>query len=254
MIRLEYDKMPVFRSPENLEMLRERPCLYGLPLILPANRTDGGRFIFGDRCYNLPINEPHWNNHIHGLLKDAPFTVLSAEPASLHARLVNSGEYYPFPFVLEITDSLSPEGFLRTLTLKNTGAVPMPYTVGFHATFAEPESFAVPVGKCCEMDARALPTGKLLELSERQLAYKSGFRPDGSPIRGIYTSDGGKVQLGRFTMEVSKQFDHWVLFNGSGGEGYLCIEPQCGAVNGLNNDKHRVLQPGDEEKFYLHIK
>ena len=252
-IRLEYEGKPVFRSPENLEKLRERPCLYGLPLILPANRTDGGCFTFDGVSYSLPVNEPHWNNHIHGLLKDAPFTVLSAEPARVCTRLENTGTYYPFPFVLDITDSLSENGFLRTLTLKNTGAVSMPYTLGFHATFAELEYFSVPIEKCCEMDTRALPTGKYLPLSDRQLQYKSGFRPDGSQIRGIYTSGGRTVQIGQFTLEVSDQFDHWVLFNGSGEEGYLCIEPQCGAVNGLNSEKHRRLQPGETECFTIKI-
>ena len=129
----------------------------------------------------------------------------------------------------------------------------MPYTLGFHATFAEPESFSAPVEKCCEMDTRALPTGKYLPLSDLQMQYKSGFRPDGSQIRGIFTACGGRVQLGRFTMEVSDQFDHWVLFNGSGKEGYLCIEPQCGAVNGLNSEKHRILQPGETECFTIKI-
>lgn len=253
LIKLEYDGKPVFRSPENTETLRERPCLYGLPLIFPANRTDGGKFSFGGVSYELPVNEPAWNNHIHGLLKDAPFTVLSEEPARLCTRLENNGAYYPFPFTLDITDSLSEKGFLRTLVLKNTGTAPMPYTLGFHATFAEPECFSVPIEMCCEMDARALPTGNCLPLSDRQLQYRNGFLPDGSQIRGIYTSRGRKVQLGQFHMEVSEQFDHWVLFNGSGAEGYLCIEPQSGAVNGLNSEKHRLLQPGETECFTIKI-
>lgn len=252
-IVLEYDKKPVLRSPENMEKLRERPCLYGIPLLLPANRTDGGGFSFGEKCYRLPVNEPACNNHIHGLLKDAPFEILSAEPATMTAKLVNGGAYYPFSFTLEITDRLCEKGFLRTLVLKNTGRKPMPYTLGFHITFTEPEFFCVPIDKNCEMDLRHLPTGKLLPLTQRQQCYRHGFVPDGDPINGIYTACGGRVQLGRFTMEVSDQFDHWVLFNGSGKEGYLCIEPQCGAVNGLNSEKHRILQPGETECFTIKI-
>ena len=174
-------------------------------------------------------------------------------PNSVTARLVNKGDLYPFSFELEITDTLTENGLTRALTLKNTGSEPMPYTLGFHMTFREPESFCVAVKDRYAVDAAYIPTGELLPLTPVQRAYRQGFSPDGSKISGIYRSCGQTARIGRFTMTVSEQFDHWVLFNGNGKEGYLCIEPQCGAVNGLNNGKHRVLQPGDEEEFYLHI-
>lgn len=129
----------------------------------------------------------------------------------------------------------------------------MPYTMAFHTTFAEPAHFCVPIDKCCQMDERYIPTGQLLPLTAQQQAYRDGMEPSGSKISGVYTSCGNTVQLGDFRMSVSEKFDHWVLFNGNGSEGYLCIEPHCGAVNGLNNQNHRVLQPGTEDRFAVTV-
>lgn len=253
-IGLAYDGKEILRAPESLTQLRERPCLYGMPLLLPANRLADACFSFEGKSYTLPMNEPAFQNHIHGLLRDAPFCVAEKTESSVTTRLENTGEYYPFPFVITIRDSLSKGGFLRRLTLENTGSHPLPYTLGFHTAFAEPAWFRVPLAARCEMDGRYLPTGTMLPLTPQQRAFCDGMHPDGSKLSGVYRSAGSAMQIGQFTVTVSEQFDHWVLFNGSGDEGYLCIEPQCGGVNGLNTGCHRVLQPGACEEVTVSIK
>ena len=56
----------------------------------------------------------------------------------------------------------------------------------------------------------------------------------------------------RFT--VSANFDQRVLFNGGGGQGFLCIEPQAGWVNGLNiPGAHKVLKKGQSEVYTMTI-
>lgn len=243
----------LLRSPQSLEELKGRPCLYGFPLILPANRVRDGVFSFEGKQYQLEINDLAFHNHIHGLIKDAPFHCLEKKENYLKTVLENDGSYYPFPFLLTVEDTLDGDGWQRRLTLENTGCSRMPYTLGFHATFREPECFRVPISQRYDMDQRYLPTGKLLPLDALQQRCRDGFVPDGSKINGCYTACGNTVELGKYRMTVSAQFDHFVLFNGGGGEGYLCIEPQCGAVNGLRTDKHRVLDPGERETFTIQI-
>jgi len=250
---LKYRGEELLRAPERLEALQGRPCLYGFPLLFPTNRTEDGAFSFEGESYQLAINEQVWNNHIHGLIKDAPFRVLEKGETYVKTVLENEGEYYPFPFTVYLEDALSETGWLRRITLQNTGTQTMPYTMGFHTTFREPEFFQVPICERYEMNERYIPTGKLLPLNDWQLMCRDGFTPDGSKINGSYTSRGNTVRVGDFVMTVSEQFDHWVLFNGSGVEGFLCIEPQCGAVNGLNNGKHRTLKPGQKEIFTVSI-
>lgn len=251
-VSLKYMGQELLRSPERLEVLRGRPCLYGFPLILPANRTEDGIFTFEGRKYQLPINEAAFHNHIHGILRDVPFCILEQTEHSVKTVLENKGDHYPFSFKLFIEDTLSDKGWLRQMTLQNTDARTMPYTLGFHAAFREPAQLSVPISACYEVSDRYIPTGKLLPLTVLQQSYKEGMCPGGSRLSGFYTSCGSTAYIGNFAMTVSEQFDHWVLFSTGEGE-FVCIEPQCGAVNGLNNGRHRVLPPGEKEVFTVKI-
>lgn len=253
LLALYYDGERILRQPESVGQMKAHPALYGIPLLLPANRVKNARFTFAGKKYDLPMNEPARNNHVHGVLKETRFQVIRETEASVTTRIENRGEYYPFPFEMEIEDTLAESGLTRQLTLKNSGIGPMPYTLAFHAAFVEPEQFSVPIGKYCDMDENYIPTGKLLPLTTQQQAYLTGLCPGGGAVSGCYTACGHTARIGAYFMTVSEQFDHWVLFNGGGGCGYLCIEPQCGAVDGLNNGKHRVLLPGEVEVFTVRI-
>ena len=89
----------------------------------------------------------------------------------------------------------------------------MPYTLAFHTAFREPVSFSADLQKCCAVDDRYIATGDCLPLNQTQMLYKRGFVPNGSKISGIYTACGHTARIGKYTMTVSEQFDHWVLFN-----------------------------------------
>lgn len=253
LISLTCEGREIFRKPENMQALLESPVLHGLPLLLPANRTKDARFSFEGKEYALPMNEPVRSNHLHGLLNHAPFTLQEVSWDKVTVFLENKGEYYPFPFTVTITDTLTAEGLSRVLVLENTGPGPMPYTLAYHATFTEPKCFSVPLDKRYSVDERMIPTGQLQELTSAELLYCTGMDPQSGPVGGFYTSAGHSVQLDGYCMTVSEQFDNWVLFNGGGGKGYLCIEPQCGAVDGLNNGRCRILEAGQKEIFTVRI-
>lgn len=243
----------LLRTPKDLEEIKNSPVLYGIPLLLPANRTENARFSFAGKEYALPLNEPLRNNSIHGALHSAAFQVERITENSVVTSLENTGEWYPFPFRITIEDTLSETGLTRDLTLENTGEVTMPYTLAYHIAFVEPSFFAAPVGKRYLVNENFIPTGELAELSEREQAYRGGMAPDGNRVSGFYTACGDTVVIGDYKMKLSRQFDHFVLFNGSGNEGFLCIEPQCGAVNGLNSGICRRLKPGEQEVLTVTI-
>lgn len=79
------------------------PCLVGSPMLLPANRTAGGRFCFEGRVWRLPVNEPKSGSHVHGLLHTAAFSVAESSGASARLLYENHGEIYPFPFRMDVT-------------------------------------------------------------------------------------------------------------------------------------------------------
>ena len=67
-LRLQHsgkDVLVPLRSPERL---KDNPYLQGAPILLPANRTANGEFIFENKKYFLPVNESGTNAHLHGLV------------------------------------------------------------------------------------------------------------------------------------------------------------------------------------------
>lgn len=251
---LQYAGEAVLRPPETEEALAQRPCVYGSALLLPANRTAGGQFAFDGREYALPLNDPAGNNHVHGFVNCSEFAVDSADEQTVCAHLENRGEIYPFPFRLEVCYRLTEDGFFQTFRVVNTGEGRMPFTFGLHTNFAEPAILQVPIGQRWEKDTSHIPTGVLLPLDDREQAYRDGFRPDKKPVTGLFTSVGHRAVIGDYDYEVSENFDQWVLWNGNGQQMFVSVEPQSGAVNGLNSGVGlQVLEPGGQAVFQTHI-
>ena len=67
----------ILRTPdaEEMENFKERPQIYGLPLLFPPNRIADGTYTFEGRKYQYPITIPTQNNYHHGIIKSEPFTV-----------------------------------------------------------------------------------------------------------------------------------------------------------------------------------
>jgi hypothetical protein len=66
---------------------------------------------------------------------------------------------------------------------------------------------------------------------------------------------GHTAYLDNLSYTVSENFDHWILFNGRGESGLLCVEPQCGKVDGLNiKDGCKILNPNEETGFWIELK
>ena len=237
MISVRVDGRELMRVPESMEQLERNRDLFGFPLILPANRTAGGRFTFRGREYDLGINEPARGCHLHGHLLDAPFAVAERTDSRLVTRLENRGERYPFSFDMTVTDTVSPDGVCRELVLR--ALEDMPYTLGFHTTFLTPARFDVPRGPQCVRDEWLIPTGRWV-----------GPLPLGESFDTCFRSAGTTAVLDDIRFTVSDNFDHWVLYNADGRQGFLCVEPQCGQINGLNVPGGcRELAAGEEAVF-----
>lgn len=240
----------VWRRPE------EAPnhYLFGAPVLLPANRTTGGQFAFQGRTYQLPVNEPKAPANLHGLVHLQPFEVLGQ--GENWAELVYNAtpEVYPFPFRLTVRYTLDEAGLESAYQIVNTGDGDMPLTFALHTTFVEPAYFRVPIGQEQERDDHNLATGRYIPLNEQQQTYAQGTDPRQWRISGYFTAAGHEAQVGEYRYCVGPEFDHWILFNGGGGSGQLCVEPQLGAVNGLNQPGGcRVLKPGETLALWTRV-
>lgn len=245
-VTLRHFGRDILRHPRDIEELRSSPYLFGTPLLFPANRTKGGRFFFDGNEFGLPLNEPTRNNHIHGLLYDAPFEVMTESENEVTARFINNGERYPFPFEIVIRDLLDERGYERAVTVTNTGDPAMPFTLAFHTTFVEPRWFSAPIGKRFEVDENYIPTGNMLSTVRE---YRDGCDPSSRKISGFFERDGKCATVGGYVYEFSEEFDNVILFNALGEMGLLCIEPQAGEVNGLNSKRCKILKPNESAIF-----
>ena len=228
--------------------------LHGSPMLFPANRTCGGAFRFGGREWKLGVNEPSTGAHLHGTLCVQPFEMVHADAQTVRLSYDNRREVYPFPFRMTVEYGVRENDFYQQYTLTNTGDTPLPYTFGLHTTFANVRHMAVPLKACQERDALAIPTGCYMPLDAVQAQYVAGIDPSSLAVSGYYAASGHTAVVGNYRYTVSENFDHWVLYNGGGNTGFLCVEPQCGAVNGLNiPDGHHVLQPQQQVVFETRI-
>ena len=254
-IKLTYKGKDVLRPLESEEQLKINPYLQGAPILMPANRTFEGKFIFEGNEYSLPLNEPQNNCNLHGSVLYEAFETVCATESSVVLRLVDKDRRsYPFPFALTVTYSLSESGLSADYEVENTGEGNMPLTFCLHTTFVEPESFTCPIDACQEKDSHHIPTGRYIPLNDEESRYAVSSPSKGLIISGYYRASGNVARVGDYKYAVSENFDHWIFYNGKGESGYVCVEPQCGKVNGLNmEDGHRVLTPCEKIKFETRI-
>jgi len=255
-IGLTYRGEEVLRRLTDEAELKINPYLWGAPILMPANRTYEGKFIFEGKEYTLPLNEPRFNCNLHGSVLYEAFETVEATESSVTVKLTDrEAKSYPFPFEMTVIYSLSSEGLKSEYTVENIGEGNMPVTFCTHTTFAEPESFCVPIDMNQERDKFQIPTGRYVELSEQEKGYVTGSPSVGLYISGYFRSCGSTAIVGKYKYTVSDNFNHWVFFNGGGGKGYLCIEPQSGKVNGLNyDDGYNLLHKGERITFTTVIK
>ena len=255
LISLRCGEDSIIRSPENDETFRNAHIVYGTAFLLPPDRTLGGCFSFEGREYRLPINDSKGLSNIHGLMSDAPFELVEQDETHARLRYENKAERYPFPFAVTVACTLQ-DGCSMEYEFQNTGASAMPLLFGLHANFADPGYIRVPVSGEIPMNRETfVPGDKVEALSDIGEQVKRGMRPTGTMISGFFTSSGHLAEVGKYEYAVSDTFSHWVLWNGSGNEGFISIEPESGPVNGLRRPGgYQILQAGERILFRTEIR
>lgn len=233
--------------------LKVNPYLQGSPILFPANRTNFAKFTFEGKDYTLPLNEDWSQCHIHGFVHTRPFTLVEQKENEVTLKLVYDKIDEGFPFMCEVwvTYTLDDKGFTQSYEIKNIDKTNIPVVFCMHTTFVEPERFVLPIIMHQErVDGRA--TGKYKQLNLQEQTYVTGSASKGVNVDGYYLACGRETIVGDYLYSVSEEFDHWVLYNGRGEGGFICIEPQAGMVNGLNEPApkgHRVVAPGASIAF-----
>lgn len=268
MIRLKHRSsgVEVLRSPPSRAALTERPELYGVPVLMPPNRIDGGSFKWNGCLCRLPLNEPARNNHIHGVALGRPWTVDwrthdRIRMSFLHGTGSGTFPGFPFKFRMSVEYRFADSGVTQFAEAENLGAEEMPFGLGWHTAFALPASDARLMisagGSRWEIeDVRKLPTGQLLpwsagstmHLPEGQLVEDGPISAqcpaadafmDGRPFHGaVIESESRRV---RIVYESSAEYGQWCVWNDGGGKGFVCVEPMTCMTDALNVELPREL-------------
>ena len=239
----------LLREPKDPQTLAAAPNVYGLPLLFPPNRIRDGHFSFGGRSYDFPINEPARHHHIHGLLSTTPFSCEGGAAFTFRADAEHPYLSFPHAFTVTRAFALDEGGLVQTLTVRNDSALPMPLGTGFHAAWSVPLfpgqspldcRLHIPVRRHWLHDPQTIiPTGETVTDSPLLRALRAGtLVPEREALSCLLELDDGPVRLitprGDLVCTREAGYPFLMLWNGGGGQGFVCPEPQSWLVDAPN--------------------
>ncbi|MBR3393401.1 MAG: aldose 1-epimerase [Firmicutes bacterium] len=254
LIGLSRNGIKALAEPKSWEDFEKGTTSYGLPILFPPNRIDGGRFEVEGKVFQFPLNEAKRGNSLHGFLHKRPWEVVESKSDYLKMRFVGDDTtdfFSVFPVYFEVIQEykLDETGLHQTITVTNIGEDPLPLGLGFHSAFVVDEDSRVllSVGRRIEVNDRMLPSGVVRELSEAESALREGgLDPMAWSMDDHYTVEELTIHDQKFhgaviyrkgavvTYEVDPFYRHWMVWNCNQKGGFICLEPQNWRINAPN--------------------
>ena len=269
-LRDKISEIEVLRYDENasLKTIKENIYLYGLPTLYLPNRLNKGFLRTSDNVYSLPVNEPDFNNFIHGFLHFRSFTVTDVFEGEDYCRI--SSEYIydekdeffsflPLCFRAEIIYTLSDAGLEHCFRITNNSNFALPVIVGSHTSIPLPFSnksdendlrIRINVDKKVLLNDSLVSTGEFANPDDYDLKYQAGeMNPLETSIDNDMYSINNHIVDGKehnfvdiFDMqtgmgiryEVSEEYKFWLVWNHWGNSGFCCPEPMTALINAPN--------------------
>ena len=230
---------------------------YGMPILYPTpNRIKDATYTWQGKTHVMTKRGQKILRH--GLVMDEPFTVrrleagedsalCEAEIALREGDALTEG--YPFPSKLTVRYTLTKRGVHMDLTVRNDGALPMPLGTGFHAAWNVPLfpgqrpldcRLQIPVRRHWLHDPQTIiPTGETVTDSPLLRALREGtLVPEREALSCLLELDEGPVRLttprGNLVCTREAGYPFLMLWNGGGGQGFVCPEPQSWLVDAPN--------------------
>lgn len=278
-LRHEPTGIDILRTPESMTELRKTPERYGIPLLFPPGRIDGGKFRWNGRDYIFPLNEPENNCNLHGLLCGASWKLTETMEDETGVRIKMTLDFnpdhpyyagFPHEFRVELTYHFTDDAVHQKTTVFNCGKEEMPLGIGYHTAFRLPSEpcriMVTTANQRWEMsDPRRLPTGRLIPLTNDERFNVPGGRDVGIAAVGMLcpavTQNGfrGAVITScasgtEIIYEVDEAFSLWALWNDGGDKGFFCVEPLTWLSNAPNLNLPpeatglHLLSPGDARR------
>ena len=195
------------------------------PMVPFAGRVRNGLLTFREASHSLPANDPSGLGHaIHGTVFDVEWTVVSATSTRIHMTH-EFGAPWPWRGVVHHQMELHDASLTCTLTVDAHDD--MPLMIGWHPWFMRPVESVLPFQTMLERGADYLPTGKHV-VARTEHADDCFVDPQG-PITLRYDN---------VTLTLHSDCSHWVVY--SQPTHAICVEPQSGPPNEVNDAPHIV--------------
>ena len=188
--------------------------------ILPwPNRIDHGRYTFGGKNLQVPINEPKRQAALHGLLSFVEWDLVRHDKDRVVlSYLVHPHYGYPFSLGFEIEYAVGSDGVTSTLTARNAGSTDAPFGTANHSYIAASDGkidsieFELPASTYYQTNDRLIPTGTA-PVAGTQYDFRSARRLGSTTMDTAFTdlarqSDGTAVV--RFRRPGGENVELWV--------------------------------------------
>lgn len=229
---------------KNFESTDRPRC--GVPILFPScGKPDDGVHVFDGAAYPMEV---------HGFADLLPWQVSAAGDDAIELTLTPNGLtkfVYPFDFKLTMRYTLTGPRAELALTVENTGAKTLPYSVGFHPYFAasklENIVFDITAATCSENAKGEQPAAPAqITLTKKPGSADSIRLMTGvqNPMKLTDTADGRTV-----TVDFDDNFHNGVLWQ-QDVESFVCMEPWNGWANSVNEaGRHEELVPGAAKTY-----
>jgi aldose 1-epimerase len=225
----------IVHDSEILTAHDESPYNWGLyPMVPYAGRVRHATFAFQGKTHELPVVT---NGHaLHGTVMHQQWTrtEMSDTAAVFETSL---GENWPFQGKCTHRIALLPDRLRCELSV--TAADDMPVQIGWHPWFHQ---------GIAHTDFNAM-----LKRDDEGIATTERIEPATHNVDDCFLEPNAwpRVVVGNTTLEIASDCPYWVRYDAPTGD--VCIEPQSGPPNGIN-DVPLVLTAGETFTRWMEIR
>jgi aldose 1-epimerase len=252
------------------QLVTGHPTRTGIPILFPfPNRIRDGRFVWGDREYRLPLNDPAKKNAIHGFACRRPWRVTGqgadeggAWVTGTFQGSVDAPEelpLWPADYRIQVTCRLGARTLRIEALVENPDDKPLPFGLGYHPYFrvplvpgGDPADWlvSVPAQSFWELQ-ESLPTGRRLPVAQNPRCDLSAPRrytelqlddvltdlpgagaagAGGLALRGTVAAPAAHLEM---RLRASPSFDEVVVYTPPHRQA-VALEPYTCATDAMN--------------------
>jgi galactose mutarotase-like enzyme len=220
----------------------------GNPVLFPSpGPLAGDRLAWGGRRGTMKQ---------HGLARQRPFTVITADDARAVLELRSDAETlleFPWEFTLELRYALEGAALVMDVRIANRDDVPLPFAFGLHPYFFVPAQdkakVSIPTRATRAWDklaARMVDVTEPIDVAAGEVDLH--LEDHGSSEAALVLADGARI-----VVRGSEEFQRWVVWT-LPGKDFVCLEPWTAAANAINTEERLlVIEPGGERVLRVSI-